>query len=312
MSVSHCSYDVPGPYDQKGNPHVPVCSVDSKPAFVQPDGKILRRFGSVRDTLKSLATVIKTANAVIKMLKVLDVVAKPLLEVLPFAAIVTYTIGVIPSSLIEVIRSGKRVRTFTVLSKQLHKCTSIEEKATILQNEIESLEAQRKSLQKDLGWSKEAAVALRTRIDRVRELRFCGGETTIDQENAVLEMEDAINILKGRSRVILAYDSFDFVNNIVELVSQILFLTPFAAVGACLGLTSISGSTALSIGKSYFLNRNPFDPDSKSKAIKIVGTMTSGLKRVCQTVDVRRLSQKALPVAVPAYPNFDSTLAKSG
>ncbi len=289
-------YDGLRPYDLPSTPVSEKPTVDEtpKPKAGKANGRIMKKLVSTCKTLKSVASVIKTANAVVKMLKVMELVAKPILKVLPFVGVFTYVIGVLPSSGMEVVKSGKRVRTFTNLSNKLRECSDVEGKAKILRKKIDLIQAERNSLEKDLGLSKEACDTIQARIDRVRALQFTEGKAvTIEQAQVVDEMEGAIDILKGRARVMLAYDSLDLVTNIVELASQILFMTPLVVAGAALGLACISSSVGAPLAKSYCINSNPFDPASKSKALRAVDRVRTGFRHVCETLDFRNWSRRS-------------------
>lgn len=261
--------------------------------------RILKKLSSACKTLKGVASVIKTACSVTKLLKAIELVPRPMLAVLPFAVLLTTITGVLPSSTVEVIKSANRVRTFTNLSKKLHDCKSVEEKIHVLEQNLDAMDGMHDSFEGDLKLSENACNTIQERIDRVRRLRFSAGNITADEKKVVAVMENAVDVLKGRARVILAYDCLDFVTNIVEIASEVLFLTPLVGIAAGLGLASLASSVGAPLAKSFFVNPNPFDSTSKSKALDLVEKAKDGLKHAREFLSRKVLHRSPQKAALP-------------
>lgn len=111
--------------------------------------------------------------------------------------------------------------------------------------------------------------------------------TSLIRESApkALDMEQAqqlVKVLYGRVKLDFGLKVADLVNKIIATVGKVFttFVLPLAPVGY--GILATTGVVSLSMiaGKFFLINKNPFDPESKSRAAKLVERVSRGISHL--------------------------------
>ncbi len=199
------------------------------------------------------------------------------IPVLGYLALVTNTIGlglsirstVQTSLILKTICSGLKVTSANLTEKE--KCEALVQALTQLE------EKGIDKVAKKLSIGKEAKLA--ERIKKLKEKLQTG------DVGAVQETQDALAILKKRSIRMIVHTSVQSVTNIISIAGGIFSsFTPFPPVGY--GLAAVGAGLAfLTWGTDYFLvNSNPFDPESKCRAVQMIDTVRSHVETVKNAV----------------------------
>jgi hypothetical protein len=259
-------------------------------------GKPLERFQASCMFLLHLNSVVKALASSLKFLQAVGAVGLKAIKWIPIFNIVSYVVGFISLGLasFSVHKSRKLLSEFEEISKRFNEARSDHDKALILEQAIVLIEKDGiEPLREELRLSKAARATILARIERLRESNIPSREE--NRAQAIADMHEAFIILKDRMHVQLGYKSADLAISVAETVAETFMLTPLAPIGIGILLTTSVCSLVTFGGRTYFINKNPFDMRSQSKASQLLDRARRGLEHVRQAIHVSTVAKHRLP-----------------
>jgi hypothetical protein len=259
--------------------------------------RFLKRFEASCKLLVHLDSVTRAVANSLKFLKTVGAVGLRVVKWVPIFNIVSYIIGFISLGLASysVHKSRKLLADFEIISRDFNAAKTDDAKALVLERAIDLVENEGiESLRKELRLSKASKRALLERMGTIRMRRFASEEKSVSDAQAIADMNEAFMILRDRLKVQLGYKCANLANQVVEAVGETLMLTPAAPVGVGIVLATSVCSLVTFAGRSYFINKNPFDPQSESKAAHLLTNLKGGFEHVRQAIHVHRAVGRSL------------------
>jgi hypothetical protein len=265
---------------------------DVKIVFDKSKGSVAK-FEAVCQFLVHLESVVQAVASSLAFLRTVGAVGLRVVKWIPIFNIVSYIVGFISLGLasFSVHKSRKLLAAFEVISGQFNKATSDEKRAELLEDAIKLIEKEGiEPLRQELRLSKEAGKSLQKRIDHLRALSL----PTQEKTQAIADMNEAFIILKGRMKVQLGFKCADLAAQVVGVVAGALMFTPLAPVGFGIVIATSVCSLVTFAGQTYFINKNPFDPISQTKAEKLLDKIQKGLNCIKRAIHVSGVAKKHL------------------
>jgi len=203
-------------------------------------------------------------------------------EWIPIFNIVSYAVGFISLGLkSESVHHARKFKQgFDRITKKFAEAKSQDAQRAVLLSALEKFKTDGiEPLRKKLEVSKKANLAEKIDVLSARLFSAVGKE----KERAIKDSKQFIDKLRSRARLQLGLKVFELVKKIVTIVGITLFFVPCppcAIIGAVLlGTTAVAGCVTMG-GRFFFFNKNPFDPDSKTRARILLEKIAKGLEKL--------------------------------
>ncbi len=257
----------------------------------------LKRFEASCKLLIHLNSVTRSVANSLKFLRTVGAVGLRVVKWIPIFNIVSYIVGFISLGLASysVHKSRKLLASFETISKDFERAKTDNEKACVLERAIDVIEKEGiDPLRKELRLSKAAKAILLDRIGAIRMRAFPAERKKVSDAQAIADMNEAFIILKSRVKVDLGYKCAEVANQVVDIVGQTLMFTPAAPVGIGIMLATSVCSVVSFAGRAYFINKNPFDPMSETRAGSLLTKIKGAFGSVRETIHVSHVAHRSL------------------
>jgi len=230
---------------------------------------------NINSLMKSVAFSLETLNKA-------KLVGEKVVQWIPIFNIISFATGFISVglSIESTARSSSLLKSIHIAAKDLEKATDDVNRARILQKLLQSLEDKGiEPLRKKLMISKKADLEKKISKLSAKLLTRQGEELA----RAVAKSEKMMKILKKRAGAALGYNIADLSTKVVGTAGAAFSsFTPLPPVGYILLAISTTSSLVIWSGKTFFVNKNPFDPVSRSKAGQLLDKASHAFDRMQQ------------------------------
>jgi hypothetical protein len=245
----------------------------------------------------NLESVTDSVAATFSILELAKVIGESAVQWIPVFNIVSYIIGFISLGLSgeSTFSEAQLPKLLAKLEKDLQKIDarpgSVElkeqEKAQLLIDVLEKLKKDGiEPLRQRLLISKKAD--LPQRMSKLTELLKKEGA---ERQKAIEEARTVTKTLASRAKVTFGFKLAELINKIIAIVATGLLLFAPDPVSKLVGCVLLFVSAVFSLvligGKFFFISKNPFDPNSKSRAREFVDRISRAIETMIRRLKMR-------------------------
>ena len=232
---------------------------------------LVERVKSAFTFVVHIDAIADAVSSTMEILNAFKVIADKTVDWVPIFNIVSFVIGFISIGLSgeTTFRAQDLYRSLNKTSRKLEDATNDDERFDILIESLdELLEKGIKPLRKRLMLSKAAGIEIEERVSTLAKIRLPKTQMTPEQKKkAVAKGVDLMAKLKGRAKVHLKFSVAELSNRVAGTVGAGLATFSPVPVAGYILIACSSASALVCIGSKFlFVNKNPFDPTSKSRA----------------------------------------------
>ncbi len=236
-------------------------------------------------------SVVNTAATVCKILSAAGTIGKHAVQWIPIFGMISFAVGFISLGLgaHSTHKSRKLVNAFNDSMKEYQQAATHEAKATALAQALAVIDSEGiQPLRKQLMISKKGGIELVKRVDALRD--HIASHSVTEQD------VNLVKILAGRATTQLRYKAADLASSVGAIVGGAFFLVPVPVAAQATGAAILAATGVVSLvawgGRYFFINKDPFDENSKNRAMELLDDVSKALRLVKQRLQMVALGKR--------------------
>jgi hypothetical protein len=239
-------------------------------------------------------SIVNTVGTICKILTSVAKVSSRAIQWIPIFNMISFAVSFISLGLsAHSTHQGRKLASAFNASMRAYEAASTpDEKASALAQALSTIESEGiDPLRKQLMISKKGKVELIKRVDTLRS-HICAYAVT--EEDAKL-----VKMLRGRAKTQLAFQVADLSSVIGGIAGSALLLIPNptgATQAAGFGILAATGLVSLCVwgGKYFFINKDPFDENSRNRAMTILNEVSSAIHSLKERLQAFAVGKKGV------------------
>ena len=237
-------------------------------------------------------SIINTVATICKILTSVAKVSSRAIQWIPIFNMISFAVSFISLGLsAHSTHQGRKLASAFNASMRAYEAASTpEEKASALAQALSTIESEGiDPLRKQLMISKKGKVELIKRIDTLRAHIYSHAVT---EEDAKL-----VKMLQGRARTQLAFQVADLSSTVAGIAgSALLFIPDPTGATQATGFAILAATGVVSLGvwagKYFFINKDPFDENSRNRAMTILNEVSSAIHSLKERLQTFAIGKK--------------------
>jgi hypothetical protein len=254
-----------------------------------------------------LDSVTKGISTICGLLKTFGAASAKVVQWIPIYQYISFAVGFIwlGLSAYSAHQARKLQRSLSVCVESFMHAQNDTEKMVSLEQMLDVVQRQGiEPLRRHLMMSKAGGVELTKRVDALKKhigvSRGTAPDVSLTEQEKQLvtkaEQERFMKVLAGRAKMKLGFEVTEVASNVTKTVAGVLEIVPVPVVAQVIGISLIISTAVVSLvswgGRRYFINKNPLDLTSKSRALQAVDSLSNAFAslrhRLQQLIAVQR------------------------
>ena len=269
-------------------------AVDDIRHIIDRTKKPTERIKSSFEFILHVDSIMNTVATICKIIAAAAVSAKNAIQWIPIFNMVSFAVGFISLGLSSfTVHKGRKL--YGALNDSMKEYQNAgnddEKKISALTKALTIIEEEGiQPLRKHLMISKVGGIELTKRVD---SLKFHIQNNIIDAND-----EKFIKLLVGRAKTQLSLQVSDIATSVGSIAGGAFMVAPVPIAAQIAGTVILATTGVVSLVtwgiRYFFINKNPFDPSSKTRAVAMLDALSKGLRALKQRLQTFGLGKKKL------------------
>lgn len=242
-----------------------------------------------------LDSIVNTVATICKVLSSVGTITKKAVQWVPIFNMISFAVGFISLGLSahSAHKGRKLVNAFNDSMRAYQLASTPEEKAAALAKALETIETEGiQPLRKQLMISKKGGVELVKRIDALKSHIASRSVTAKDLK--------LVQILAKRAKTQLRYKAADVATSVGAIAGGAFAFVPIPVVAQAVGASIFAATGVVSLiswgGKYFFINKDPFDEQSRNRAMQMLDETSNALRCLKQRLQTFAIGKRHVPL----------------